>query len=132
MAQIGNLGKLITFEVSSKRVRTFKSMSQTVKGRWATHEVIRGKPVSEFLGPGQRAMTLSIHLSASLGVKPRTIINRIEKAIEKGTAYPFVIGGKKVGDNQWVITDMSETWDVIIKDGWLLSANLTLTLAEYV
>lgn len=132
MAQIGNLGKLITFEVSSKRVRTFKNMSQTVRGRWATHEVIRGKPVSEFLGPGQRAMNLSIHLSSSLGVKPRTIIEKMEKAVEKGTPYPLVIGGKKVGSYQWVITDMSEAWDTIIMDGVLVSANLTLTLAEYV
>ena len=132
MAQIGNLGKLITFEVSSKRVRTFQNMSQTVKGRWATHEVIGGKPVSEFLGPGLRAMTLTIHLSSSLGVKPRTIIENIEKAVEKGTPFPFVLGGKKVGSYKWVITDMSETWDVIIKDGWLVSAKLNLTIAEYV
>lgn len=132
MAQVGNLGKLIVFEVSDKMVRTFKTMSQTVKGRWATHEVIKGKPVSEFLGPGQRSMNLTIHLSTSLGVKPRTIIERIEKAVEEGTPYPFVLGGKKVGNYQWVITDMSETWDVIIKDGVLAAANLTLTLAEYV
>ena len=132
MAQIGNLGKLITFEVSSKRVRTFKNMSQTVKGRWATHDVIKGKPKSEFLGPGQRAMTLTIHLSSSLGVKPRSIIDKMEKAVEKGTPYPLVIGGKKVGSYQWVITDMSETWETIIMDGVLVSANLSLTLAEYV
>lgn len=132
MAQIGNLGKLITFVVSSSKVRTFQEMSQTVKGRWATHEVIKGKPVSEFLGPGVRAMTLTIQLSSSLGVKPRTIIENIEKSVEKGTPHTFVIGGKKVGSYKWVITDMSETWDVIIKNGWLVSAKLNLTLAEYV
>ena len=132
MAQIGNLGKLIAFEVSSRKVYTFKNMSQTVKGRWATHDVINGKPKSEFLGPGQRAMALTIHLSSSLGVKPRSIIDKMEKAVENGTPYPLVIGGKKVGSYQWVITDMSEAWEMIIMDGVLVSANLTLTLAEYV
>ena len=88
--------------------------------------------MSEFLGPGQRAMVLSIHLSSSLGVKPRSIIDKIEKAVENGTAYPLVIGGKKIGNYQWVITDMSETWETIILDGVLVSANLTLNLVEYV
>ena len=132
MAQIGNLGKLIVFEVSGDKVLTFKKMTQTVKGRWTTHAVIGNKPVSEFLGAGQRIISLPIFLSVNHGVRPRSTIEKIEKAIEKGTPYSFVIGGNKVGSNQWVITEMSETWDEIIKDGRLASANLTLTLAEYV
>lgn len=132
MAQIGNLGKLIVFEVSSKKVLTFGKMTQSVKGRWTTHAVIGNKPVSEFLGAGQRTISLPIFLTINHGIKPRSTIEKIEKAIENGTPYPFVIGGKKVGSNQWVITDMSETWDEIIKDGCLVSAHLTLNLAEYV
>lgn len=130
--QIGNLGKLIVFEVSGDKVLTFKNMTQTVKGRWTTHAIIGNKPVSEFLGAGQRIISLPIFLSVNHGVRPRSTIEKIEKAIENGTPYSFVIGGSKVGSHQWVITEMSETWDEIIKDGRLASANLTLTLAEYV
>ena len=132
MAEIGNLGSLIVFEVSSDKVLTFNNMTQSVSGRWATHAVIRGKPKSEFLGPGQRKISLPIFLSVNHGVKPRKTMEKIEKAIEKGTPYPLVIGGKKVGSNQWVITDMSETWGTIIRDGKLASAHLSLNLAEYV
>lgn len=132
MAQIGNLGKLIVFEVSSDKVLTFRNMKKTVKGRWAKHETIRSKPVSEFLGPDQGTINLDIYLTVNHGVKPRSTIEKIEKAIENGTPYPLVIGGKKVGSHQWVITDMSETWGDIIMDGQLVSANLTLNLAEYV
>ena len=132
MAQIGNLGKLIVFEVSSDKVQTFRNMTQAVSGRWATHNIIGGKPKSEFLGPGQRKGNLTINLSVNHGVRPRKTIERIERAVENGTPFFFVIGGKKVGSNQWVITDVSETWDKIIKDGVLVSASLTLTLAEYV
>lgn len=132
MATIGNLGKLITFEVSSDKVLTFRDMTQTVKGRWATHSVIGKKPKSEFLGADQRAMSLSVFLSATHGVKPRKTINEIEEAVEKGKSYKLVIGGEQVGKNKWVITDMSETWGDIIKDGCLVSAHLTLNLAEYV
>ncbi len=132
MAQIGNLGKLIVFEVSSDKVLTFRNMNQTVSGRWTTHNIIGKKPKSEFLGAGQRKVSLTVFLSVNHGVRPRSTIEKIEKAVENGTPFSFVIGGKKVGSNQWVITDMSETWDEIIKDGVLVSANITLTLAEYV
>lgn len=132
MAQIGNLGKLIVFEVSSYKILTFRNMTQTVKGRWATHAIIGSKPKSEFLGPELRGVTLTVFLSVNHGIRPRSTIEKIENAIESGTPFSFVIGGKQIGSNQWVITDMSETWSEIIKDGRLVSANLTLTLAEYV
>lgn len=132
MAQIGNLGKLIVFEVSSDKVLTFGKLQQTVKGRWTTHEIIGNKPVSEFLGPGQRVGSLPIFLSVNHGIRPRSTIEKIEKAVESGTPFTFVIGGKKIGSHKWVISDMSETWDEIIKDGVLVSAHLTLNLTEYV
>lgn len=132
MAKVGNLGKLIVFEVSSDKVLTFRNMTKTVKGRWTTHDTIGKKPKSEFLGPGQGEVSLPIYLSVEHGVKPRKTIEKIERAVEKGTPFPFVIGGKKVGSYQWVITNASETWNTIIKDGQLVSANITLTLAEYV
>ena len=130
MAQIGNLGP-ITFEVSSNKVLTFQSLTQTVKGRWTSHAVIGGKPQSEFLGADLRSASVSIYISASFGVKPRDVINSIENAIENGTPFTFVIGGRKIGKYQWVITDMSEAYGVVIKNGALVSANLTLTLSEY-
>jgi phage protein U len=132
MAQIGNLGKLIVFEVSSDKVLTFHDMTQSISGRWAQHSVIGGKPESEYLGPGQRSISLPIFLSVSHGVKPRRTMEKMEKAAEKGTPYPFVLGGKKIGDNQWVISSISESWGDVIVDGKLVSANLTLTLSEYV
>lgn len=132
MAQIGNLGKLIVFEVSSKKVLTFNNMKRNVSSRWAQHDIISGKPVSEFLGPGQQKITMQIFISAMHGVKPRSIIEKLEDAVEKGNHFPLVIGGKKVGKNEWAVESVSETWGEIIDDGKLLSAHLTLTLSEYV
>lgn len=131
MAEIGNLGKLIVFQVSSKKVLTFDNMQRTVSGRWAQHGVIGEKAVSEFLGPGQQKVTLQIFLSAMHGVKPRKTIEKLEKAAEKGKHFPLVIGGKKVGKNEWVVESVSEAWGEIIDNGRLLSAHLTLTLSEY-
>lgn len=131
MGRIGNLGKLIIFEASTKKVLTFNKMTQNIKGRWAVQEPILEKPYPEFLGPGQRTITLPIYLSSTHGVSPRKTMEQIEKAVEEGTPYPLVIGNRKVGSYQWVITELSETWGEIMKDGILVCASLTLNLAEY-
>lgn len=132
MAVVGNLGSLITFEVSSDKVLTFDKMKRTVKGRWATHDAIGGKTKSEFLGAGNASITLPIFLSSMHGVRPRVTLEQIADAVERGEYYPLVIGGRSVGRNKWRITSASETWDTIIRDGILVEANVTLNLEEYV
>lgn len=129
---VGNLGKLITFEVSSRKVLTFDQMQRSVKGRWATHDVIGGKVKSEFLGADVASITLPIYLSAMHGVRPRRTIELINDAIESGQYFTFVVGGRAVGRYQWRITSSSETWDKVILNGILVEAKLTLTLEEYV
>lgn len=76
MAVVGNLGSLITFEVSSDKVLTFDKMKRTVKGRWATHDAIGGKTKSEFLGAGNASITLPIFLSSMHGVRPRVTLEQ--------------------------------------------------------
>lgn len=129
--KVGNLGKLITFSVSSKKILTFNAMNKTVKGRWSDHALISKKPRSEFLGADKQQATLEIRLDATMGVNPREMIERIEKAVEKGKPLTFVIGGKKIGKNQWVIVNASEAWDTVIQDGILVKAKVNLTLSEY-
>lgn len=129
---IGNLGSLITFSVSSDKVLTFDGMQRNIRGRWAKHEPIGQKPKKEFLGADSRTVSLPIFLSAAHGVKPRTTLDRIADAVENGTVLPFVVGGKAVGKNKWVITGASETWDVVMKDGRLVQAKVTILLEEYV
>lgn len=131
MGKIGNLGKLIVFEVSTSGVLTFDKLTQIVKGRWTIQEPIFGKPYPEFLGPGQRTISLAIRLSAMHGVRPRKTMERIEQAVESGMPYPLIIGNKKVGSYQWVITEMSESWGEVIEDGRLASVSLALSLSEY-
>lgn len=131
MAKIGNLGKLITFQVSSKKVLTFNDMERKVSGRWVVHDVIKGKPKSEFLGAGLQEVSLSVLLLSTMGVKPRKTLERIRKATERGERFTFVIGGKPVSKNKWVITETSETWDVIFSKGELVQARIELNLREY-
>lgn len=129
---IGNLGKVITFEVSSEKVLTFNNLSRAVKGRWTQHNIVDSKPKSEFLGPDLDGVTFKVHLSAMHGVRPRKTLEAIEKAVTNGTVLPFAVGGKKIGSNSWVITAVSETWNCVYSKGELVTADVNLTLQEYV
>ena len=51
MGKIGNWGKTIAFEVSSNKTLTFNNFKRTVSARWHTHNIVNGKPKSEFAGP---------------------------------------------------------------------------------
>lgn len=131
MAKIGNLGKLIVFETSDKKILNFNDFTQDVSGRWSSHNRIMRKPLSEFNGPDLRSISFVIYLNAMLGVKPSKIIKNIENAVEKGLTYKLVIGGKKIGKYKWKITNMSEKWSVVFTRGELVQAALELTLEEY-
>lgn len=132
MAKIGNFGKLIVFSVSNKKILTFEKLNQSITGKWNNHARIGNKPKSEFLGADLRSVSFTITLHAQHGVKPRKTMEAIEKAIETGRVEKLVIGGKAVGKNKWKITNMSESWDIVLSKGELAKATLSLTLEEYV
>ena len=97
MGKIGNWGKTIAFEVSSNKTLTFNNFKRTVSARWHTHNIVNGKPKSEFAGPDSSSVTLEAVLAAERGVRPRATLEKLEKACEGGTVDYLYIGGKKVG-----------------------------------
>lgn len=128
---IGSLGKDIVFEVSDHKVFTFKELSHDISAKWETHSIIGKKAKSEFIGPELQKLTFTVHLNASYGVKPKKVIEKFTEMVEKGTVERFIIGGKKIGQYYWKITGMSEAWDIVLKDGEIIAATLSLSLEEY-
>lgn len=128
---IGTLGKSIVFEVSDEKVMTFREMTRQTSGRWAEHEALGVKPKAEYLGPANQTISLTITLSATLGVKPRNVLEAVEAMVESGAAEYLVIGTRPVGRNPFRLIDSSETWDTVYSRGELAKASLTITLGEY-
>lgn len=131
MAQIGNFGKLITFEVSSEKMLALKDLKRTVAGRWKKHEIVGAAPRSEFQGPDLDETTVTAILSAEHGVKPRATIERLEAAARSGEVDYLIIGGKRVGTGKVYISSISEEWDMIWNKGELVKATINITFAEY-
>lgn len=128
---IGKLGNLITFKTSDKKIMTFTGLTQKASGKWQKHTRIGKKPLQEFVGPELREISFTIEINALHGYKPRKTLASIKKSVERGIAHKFVLGGKRMGANYWVITSVSETWDEIYSGGELVSAKAKLTLEEY-
>lgn len=131
MAQIGNFGKLITFEVSSEKMLALKDLKRTVAGRWKKHEIVGAAPRSEFQGPDLDETTVTAILSAEHGVKPRATIERLEASARSGEVDYLIIGGKRVGTGKVYISSISEEWDTIWNKGELVKATINITFAEY-
>lgn len=128
---IGTLGRNVVFEVSDDRVFTFSELTREVTSRWTNHEPQGVKPKPEFLGAGLQTASLTITLSATLGVRPRDVLEAIENMVENGTAETLVIGNRPVGSNSFRLTGSSEAWNTVYNRGELARATLTISLEEY-
>lgn len=128
---IGHIGKTVVFETSDAKILNFKKMQRTVKGRWASHSRIGKKPKKQFLGPDADQLTFTITLNAEHGIKPRKTVENIEKLIRTGKPQTVVIGSRKVGTNQYAITEISESWDTILNRGEVVKITCEITLEEY-
>lgn len=131
MGEIGHFGKDIIFSTSDKKILTFGNFTQKVSARWSTHNIIGSKPHKEFNGSDSRKVTFEMTFDAIYGVKPRKMLEALEKMVENGTVDYLVIGGRKIGNNRFYISSMSETWDVVCNRGQLERATVSVTMEEY-
>ena len=120
----------ITFEASADKIRTWNNDATRNGGaRWASLEVFMGKPVREFLGPGNASITLSVRLDINRGLVPRDELRKMREHRDKGEVLQFTIGGELVGD--FTINDINETWTRFDRRGVLTTCVAVLQLEEY-
>ena len=103
---IGSFGNII-FSVSSSKVYTFDDFKRSTKSRWATHEILGKKPISEYLGEDLDNISLKIQLHAELGVDPLAEYEKIINACRDGRVEFLVIGTHIHGRYKWYIEDVS-------------------------
>lgn len=132
MGMIGNFGSRIVFETSDRKILTFSGLSQKVSGKYSKHSIIGQKDRTEFTGPGSRSVSFKILLDVNLGIRPQDIIENIEDAIEQGEVEYLVIGGKPIGKNRFYISSVSEAMDVVLSNGGIARATLSITMEEYI
>lgn len=128
---IGYFGQ-VPFEVSSEKVQTIVDLVRTTSGRWNEQTVNLNKPLKSFAGPGLDSLTFAMKLSKGLGVDPQEMINKFIDYTRNGEAHVFSIGGHPLGVDRWVIEELGQTYNHILKDGSIYSCDLSISLSEYV
>lgn len=127
---IGSYGPII-FSVSDKKALTFSSLSRSAGSEWASHETLRGKKRSEYIGPALQTISLEITLSALHGVRPRQTAETLVQMAEDGAVHSFVVGGKPIG-SLWKLVSVSDDWKGIYSKGEVSEITVSLSLEEYV
>lgn len=129
--EIGSWGRDLVFSTSDRRILNFQKFTRSSGSEWAAHSRIGKKDQSEFLRPKLQKVTFTIKLDATLGVRPRSMLDLLILYTERGKVNVLVIGGKRVGAYYWRITDLSEAWETVLNRGELVSAKVNVTMQEY-
>ena len=128
---IGTFGDIV-FTVSSQKALTFNSLKRATKARTTSHEVIGAKPIIEFLGPDGEEISFSMQFLASMGINPTKEANKLREMCNRGEVAFFVLDNKRVGDNKWILTDVSESAETVDNTGRIIVSSVDVTLKEYV
>lgn len=128
---LGSFGDIV-FEVSSRRVLTFKDYKRETKARYASHEIIGQKPILEYLGPDGAELSFSMQFRADRGVNPATEADRVRQMCETGETNYFVLGGVVIGEHPWAIASVGENDAVIDNMGRIVQNKIDVTLKEYI
>jgi len=128
---IGSLGSVV-FVATADTLRTFDEFTRTSAGRWAKHEVLGRKPLSQHLGPGLDVITFNMRFDTRYGINPRKEMDELVSLERKGKAVPLTIGGKGLGVGLWVITSLALTYNIVDRAGNVVVGTAALTLEEYV
>jgi phage protein U len=127
---IGTFGPIV-FVASADLLNTFNSFSRKEQGRWAKHDVVLKKPVSEFLGPDLGTISFNMRFDVSYGMNPRKELDKLV-TMARGEVHPLIIGGRALGFNKWSLQSVSENWTRIDNRGNVLVADISVELEEYV
>ena len=128
---IGTWGDVV-FTVSAEYVKTFDAFNRSESARWSKHDIHGQKSKSEFTGIDAGKLSFTMHFSAFHGVNPREELNKFIKYVRSGEAQTLIIGNKRVGVNKWYIPSTSETWNYVDNHGNVLTADLNVSMEEYV
>lgn len=131
LAVIGSFGDVV-FEVTPSKILSFNDLEKKNKSRWHEHEIHGKKAKMEFEGAGLVDLNYRLLLRVENGINPMIEIAKLEKMNDGGMAAQFILGSKPITPNKFVITELSETLKNIDSQGNVLTAEVTVSLKEYV
>ena len=135
MAQVGSLGEVDFYVRSSNgknEILSFHDLTRNSTANFTEHERNGGKPYLEYSGPGLDEISLTIEADSQYRVKPLEVQTKLHQYAEEGTPNILIIGGKRIGNNPFVITTISDVYKRFYpNDGRPMAIAMQITLKEY-
>lgn len=134
MGNVGTFGDISFYVKSKKGKGKMIGLSDIVLNSTAEYEEHQRngkKSILEFISPGLSELTFNVYANAQYGAKPLTIQTKLTKYMKNGTPKNFILGGKKIGTNKWVITSVASTYTVVFRDGRPVAIQFAVSLKEY-
>ncbi|TZE82006.1 phage tail protein [Calorimonas adulescens] len=120
------------FQVDSQKIYTFNDFTMSSSLETEKQDAANKKPSTYIKGPDLYTMSISIPLDVSMGVNVRNEYGAWKALVEAGKPYPFILGGKPLGSNKWLLKSASLNNTVIDSNGNILSGTIQLEFEEYV
>ena len=126
------LDDVILFEVSDEKVITIRDFVRRNSVRFAKHDVLLRKPISEYVGPELDQVSFKLILKSELGVNPKDEFNKLIHLQRDGETISLILGKTAFGVYRWRIARLGIPFEVIDNKGNCRSSTVDISLEEYV
>lgn len=123
---------VILFEVSNEKILNYRDFARANSVRFAKHDVLINKPISEYVGEELDSISFSIDLLAGFGVDPVVEMNKLVVLQRAGTPISVFVGEMAFGRYMWVIKELNMAFERIGKNGSIDKIVMDIGLEEYV
>lgn len=97
----------------------------------AEHKRHGKKPLLEITSKNADDFTMTIYLWAQLGISPWKMLKKLRSYNLEAKVYPLYLGGRKVGNNKWIISGVSNELKTFYKNGKPIFIIASVTFKEY-
>jgi hypothetical protein len=123
--------KIFRVSVSSKNIYTFDGFNVSGGLQTEKQEVEGKKPKTYIKGIDLHSMQFNMSLKTSLGVDVRLEYESWVTIKDAKMPHLFILGGKPLWINKWLLISVGLTDTVINSDGVIIEGKLSLQFEEY-
>lgn len=120
------------FQVNGNHMYTIDDLQYDSALQTEKQDVEGTKPSTYNKGPDLDSMSFKIKLDVSFDCNPRTEWEDWKSLLNAGVAYPFILGGKPLGQYNWLLIGVTPSNFNIDNTGNILALDLELKFEEYV
>jgi len=120
------------FEVSGDKIYTFQDFQCSASLQTEKQDSVGNKPSTYNKGSDLDTIGFKLKLDISYGINPRNEWEDWKTIMESSVSYPFILGGKPIGNNKYLLVGVKPSNFNVDNKGNILSMELDFSFDEYV